>query len=192
MADSFNPSLALPLPQESSPASEAPSSGVEELVLELFDSLRPSLLRYILSFGVSIHDGEDIVQEAFLSLFRHLQQGRSRANLRGWIFRVVHNISLKRRSANQKFPQLEEQNEMQYGRRPDLCPNAEQLLVNRERQLQLLAVFEALPDQDQQCLRLRAEGLKYREIAEVLGMSLGWVSECLARSLARFQRADGR
>ena len=37
----------------------------------------------------------------------------------------------------------------------------------------LMAVVHALPEADQGCLRLRAEGLRYREIAAVLGMSLG-------------------
>jgi RNA polymerase sigma-70 factor (ECF subfamily) len=56
----------------------------------------------------------------------------------------------------------------------------------------LLAVVHALPELDQGCLRLRAEGLRYREIASVLGMSLGAVSISLTRSLARLIRADGR
>jgi RNA polymerase sigma-70 factor (ECF subfamily) len=49
-----------------------------------------------------------------------------------------------------------------------------------------------LPEQDRCCLGLRAEGLRYREIAKVLGMSLGAVSVSLQRSLARLGRADGR
>ena len=53
-------------------------------------------------------------------------------------------------------------------------------------------MLEALPEQDQRCLILRAEGLKYREIAEILGISLGSVSMSLARSLARMTRAEGR
>jgi RNA polymerase sigma-70 factor (ECF subfamily) len=39
---------------------------------------------------------------------------------------------------------------------------------------------------------LRAEGLRYREIAEVVGMSLGAVSMSLERSLGRLARADRR
>jgi RNA polymerase sigma-70 factor (ECF subfamily) len=46
------------------------------------------LLRYVISFGWPVEDGEDIVQEVFLALFRHLQLGRSRRNLRAWTFRV--------------------------------------------------------------------------------------------------------
>ena len=52
--------------------------------------------------------------------------------------------------------------------------------------------FARFPNHDQHCLRLRAEGLRYREIAEVLGMSLGAVSISLTRSLARLERADRR
>jgi len=51
-----------------------------------------------------------------------------------------------------------------------------------------MAVVEALPEQDRRCLFLRAEGLRYREIAEILDMSLGGVSLSLARSLARLAR----
>jgi RNA polymerase sigma-70 factor (ECF subfamily) len=56
----------------------------------------------------------------------------------------------------------------------------------------LSAILRALPEQDRRCLYLRAEGLRYREVGEVLGMSLGSVAASLERSLARFQRADKR
>ena len=61
-----------------------------------------TLLRYALSFGIPVHDAEEVVQEVFLSLFRHLQLRRSRENVRGWVFRVVHNLALKQRYANQR------------------------------------------------------------------------------------------
>jgi DNA-directed RNA polymerase specialized sigma24 family protein len=51
---------------------------------------------------------------------------------------------------------------------------------------------QALPEQNRWCLYLRAEGLRYREIAEVLDISLGSVSLCLERSLARIARAAER
>src|SRR5271169_2596972 len=82
--------------------SEAPSE-IESEVIRLFDQFRNPLLRYALSFGLSLHDGEEVTQEVFLALFRHLQLGRSRRNLRGWIFRVAHNLGLKQRSANHRL-----------------------------------------------------------------------------------------
>ena len=59
-----------------------------------------------------------------------------------------------------------------------------------QRQHRLLAVVKALPELDQCCLSLRAEGLRYREIAEVLGISLGAVANSLEKSLSRLNRAD--
>jgi RNA polymerase sigma-70 factor (ECF subfamily) len=47
-----------------------------------------------------------------------------------------------------------------------------------------------MPEQDARCLLLRADGLKYREIAAILGISLGGVSLSLTRSLARLRRGD--
>jgi RNA polymerase sigma-70 factor, ECF subfamily len=53
-------------------------------------------------------------------------------------------------------------------------------------------VLQALPERDRCCLGLRLEGLRYREIGQVLGMSLGAVSISLTRSLARLMRANER
>jgi len=183
-------SIALPLPATAEVGSPSPSE-LEREVIRHFDEFRSPLLRYILSFGLSAHDGEDIIQEVFLSLFRHLRLGRSQRNLRGWIFRVAHNLSLKRRGANKRLQQLEAVWDDFVDRQVDPAPSAEQQMVLGERQVRLIAVLRALPDQDQRCLRLRAEGLRYREIAEVLDISLGAVSILLTRSLAKLERADG-
>jgi RNA polymerase sigma-70 factor, ECF subfamily len=89
-------SLTLPVMALSTRPSE-----IEEEVIFLFDQLYDRLSGYLLSFGLTVHDAEDIVQETLLALLRHLQLGRSRRNLRGRIFRVGHNLTLKRRKANQ-------------------------------------------------------------------------------------------
>ena len=48
---------------------------LEEEVVALFDQMQDRLLRYLLSIGLSVPDGEEIVQEVFLALFQHLQKG---------------------------------------------------------------------------------------------------------------------
>ena len=189
---SGNSSLSLALPLAAGGNAATAPSELEVEVIGLFDELRNRLLRYLMALGLPVSDGEEIVQEAFLALFQHLQRGRSRQNLRGWLFRVVRNQGLKRIAANQR------QSEVLYwsfGVPPalsDPAPDPEQQATARQRTASLQAVLQALPTQDQECLRLRAEGLKYREIAEVLGMSLGSVSASLGRSLARLERAGAR
>ncbi len=173
-------------------AFSAKPSDIEREVMELFEQFRNPLLRYALSFGVPVHDGEEIVQEVFLSLFRHLQLRRSRKNLRGWIFRVTHNLTLKQRYANQRLLDRVVSDLELAEKHSDPSPNPEEQLSSAQKQERLLAVVHALPEADQGCLRLRAEGLRYREIGAVLGISLGAVSISLTRSLARLIRADER
>src|SRR5271163_1796667 len=75
-------------------------SALEEEILALFDRLHDRLLVYVVRLSpLTLQDGEEVVQDAFFALFQHLQQGRSRANLSGWLFRVVHNLGLKRLQA---------------------------------------------------------------------------------------------
>ena len=174
----------------SSERATAPTAG-EELVIQLFDELRNPLLRYLLIFGIRAHDGEEVIQEVFLALFQHLERGKSRRNLRGWLFRVAHNLGLKRRLANRREALGAGSRRAFAATWPDPGENPEEQLLSRNRQKRLQAVLRALPEQDQWCLALRAEGLRYREIAEVLDMSLASVSTSLGRSLARLSRADG-
>lgn len=168
----------------------AASCALQEEVLSLFALLRVRLLRYAVSFGVSLHDGEDIVQEVFLALFCHLQQGRSRENLQGWTFRVTHNLALKRRMANKAEGTVADADLSTSEQYRDAAPGPEEQLLFSERQAHLRSVLRALPEVDQCCLHLRAEGLKYREISKVLGISLGSVASSLSRSLARLERME--
>lgn len=147
-----------------------------------FLELREPLLRYTLSLGLPLPDGEDIAQEVFLALFRHLRAGKPRDNLRGWIFRVAHNLALRRRAAIGGRPSPIEKHGFAVA---DPGPDPESLLGWHREQSRLRAIYNALPERDRNCLALRAEGLRYREIAEALDMSLGAVALSLSRSLAK-------
>ena len=57
----------------------------------LYGELRKPLLRYLVCLGLSVDEAQDVVQEAFLSLHRHLTAGGSKENIRSWLFRVAHN-----------------------------------------------------------------------------------------------------
>jgi RNA polymerase sigma-70 factor (ECF subfamily) len=165
--------------------------GLEEEVVFLFDQFREPLLRYFSSFGLAVPDGEEVLQDTFLALFQHLRAGKSRGNLRGWLFRVAHNQGLKKRMRARKEPAaLGEMGVEESAVDPGLNP--EQHLADRRAKQLVLAVVRALPEQDRRCLALRAEGLNYREVAGVLDMSLGAVSLSLTRSLARIARATQR
>jgi RNA polymerase sigma-70 factor (ECF subfamily) len=150
---------------------------VREEVVELFDQVRDQLLRYLSSFTLALPDAEEIIQETFLALFQHLQRGKPRHNLRGWLFRVAHNLALKKRQRDRRdYQNAPDSSAAAQGSLIDPAPNPEDQLATSQTQKRLMAVLNALPEQDRRCLCLRTEGLRYREIASVLDMSLGAVS----------------
>jgi len=172
---------------------DSAAAQLEDEVVCLYEKFRNRLLRYLLSLGLNAHDGEEVIQETFLALFQHLKRGKSRENLQGWIFRVAHNLGLKQCGRNlRRSRRWVAAGDGVAEAQPDSSPNPEEQLVNGERRERLLAVLDALSEQDRWCLNLRLEGLRYREISRVLGMSLGAVSISLTRSFARLARADRR
>jgi RNA polymerase sigma-70 factor (ECF subfamily) len=168
-------------------ALDAPSTprSAQGEVLFFFDACGPSLFRYVRSLGVETGASQDIVQEVFLALFHHVRMDRPRDNLKGWLFKVAHNLALKHR---RKLKRRADDGSADFGLAAlavDPSLNPEQQLAEEQRLAKLRAIVRALPERDRQCLTLRAEGLRYREIADVLGISLGSVAKSVTRSLAR-------
>lgn len=175
-----NPALGL--------SGKSSCENAEQQVLLHFQSMYRPLVRYATAFGITAADAEDVVQESFLALFQHLRLGRSSENLAGWLFKVTHNLALRRRSRSSvELPGLDS-NQIEV---IDNDFDPEESMLLRERQARMLRVLRALPINDQLCLRLRAEGLTYRGIAQVVGISLGSVSSSLTRSMLRIQAIDG-
>ncbi|MEP7365925.1 MAG: RNA polymerase sigma factor [Acidobacteriota bacterium] len=173
------------------PGGETRRTGIEAEVSALFTEFRVPLLRYLSSLGLSMADGEDVVQEVFLSLFRHLQAQKPRDHLRGWIFRVAHNLALKRRMQNGRAEAMAAGDPSENAL-ADPAPNPEEQTVMEGANRRVLSVVNGLPERDRNCLFLRAEGLRYREIAEALEMSLGAVAASLSRSLGKLASAYQR
>ena len=166
-------------------------SALVEEVTALFDQFRAPLLRYLSGFRLGHADAEEVIQEVFLSLYQHLDRGKPRENLPGWIFRVAHNQALRQRMrSRQGGGATMTGGSENLAADPALDP--ENSLIRKQTQRRLLAVVDALPELDRRCIFLRAEGLRYREIARILDISLGAVALSLARSLAKVARCAER
>lgn len=164
---------------------------IESEVLALFDRCAPGLLRYVGSFGLGNEEAEDIVQESFLALFRHLSLRRDRTNLAGWLYQVAHNLTLKQLRTTRRRPVHDSWDDALASRQVDPDPDPEAQLVHDERRRRLWSVVRALSDRERRCLFLRSEGLTYRDIARTLSVSLGTVAKSLTRTMSRLMSADG-
>ena len=97
-------------------------------------------------------DGEEIAQDTFLALFQHLRDGGDRANIRGWLFRVAHNLALKRRQVAARKVSLDESKILSGFDAEDPGPNPETGAVEQQAFARILSAWRALPELDQRCL----------------------------------------
>ncbi|MGD0298726.1 MAG: sigma-70 family RNA polymerase sigma factor [Bryobacteraceae bacterium] len=149
---------------------------------KLFEELRKPLLRYLVCLGLSPDEAQDIAQDAFLSLHRHITSGNAQENIRSWLFRVAHNQARNRQTSyDRRFatPFDASRDEMLDHRTP------ERELLNKEKFRQLRTAVRSLTEAERECLLLRAEGLRYREIGEVLGMATSTVADSVDRAIRK-------
>jgi RNA polymerase sigma-70 factor, ECF subfamily len=164
---------------------------LEERVTRLFELLREPVYHYLLVIFRSPAEAEDITQETFLQLYKHLHDGERIENVRFWIFRVAHNLAINRQKRERIYELLAEPTwEDIRERLVDSALDPEQLLLWQEKMQRLHAAMAWLSSQERQCLHLRAEGFRYREIGEILGIATPSVAEFLRRGIRKLMRSN--
>lgn len=168
-------------------STDTPAS-LEERVASLFDRWSDSIFRYLTCAGADAGEAEEITQETFFRLFRTLHSGKEIENASAWLFRVAHNLSIDRSRRvtplSTALPDVAQQAE----EKPDPHPTPETLFLDNERMARLERAVRSLTAMQRNCLNLRAEGFRHREIAEVLGVSLSSVADALRRALTRLTK----
>jgi RNA polymerase sigma-70 factor, ECF subfamily len=148
----------------------------------LFGELRKPLLRYLVCLGLSSDEAQDVIQDAFLSLHRHLSAGGSQENVRGWLFRVAHNRARNHQTSYHR--RFGDPLEPAAGLLLDEA-TPERALLEKEKFQRLGAAIRALANSERECLLLRASGLRYREIGEVLGIATSTVADTVDRAIKK-------
>src|ERR1700682_5544592 len=151
-------------------------------VTALYRELRKPLLRYLVCLGLSSDEAQDVVQDAFVSLHQHLASGGSQENIRSWVFRVAHNQARNRQNSYER----------RFGTPLDAGIDAildeatpERVVLEKEKFRRLGEVIRLLAESERECLLLRAGGLRYREIGEVLGIPTSTVGDTVDRAIKK-------
>jgi len=155
-------------------------SEVEQIYIET----RASVASYLRYLGLSEAQAQESLQEVYLCLYQTLLRREPIEHIKAWIFRVAHNDGVKRRKRDKTFAA-----EPDWSRFVHPSDSPERILLDRERMERLKQSLATLSPQQRQCLYLRAEGLRYREIADTLDIEVSTVNEYLRRALARLAEA---
>src|SRR5215510_13661938 len=164
---------------------------LEQKVTRIFQALRLPVYYYLMASLGDAATADDLTQEVFLRLYAHLHRGHSLENARLWAFRVAHNLAFDERQRHQRLVWLDELTWDEIcASLPDPALNPEQRALQRERLRRLHQALQWLSSQERQCLLLRAEGLRYREIGEILGVGTSTVGEFFHRALRKLMKIN--
>jgi len=144
-----------------------------------------ALLRYATRILNNPYTAQDVVQNTFIKLFKHWQEGmKPSENLKGWLFRVTHNEAVDHIRRESRLRTLHEKHaEEERAACPDgqNCPGK-----NEDRKQLVLRYVRKLSDREQQVMILRLEeGLSYREISAITGRTEGNVGNILHHAVRK-------
>src|SRR3984893_1677313 len=125
---------------------------LEERITQLYVELREPVYRYLLCLSVCPAEADEIVQETFFRLYRHVHAGGREDNLRGWIFRVAHNMSINEFKSRKRFVSSAPEDLAARDAIADPRDGPEELLLRREKMARVHAGISALSEQQKQCL----------------------------------------
>ena len=148
---------------------------------ELFRQHGAAVYRFALALLRHHEDAEDVVQETFLKLLRHLASGERAENIHGWLFTVAANALRDRQRRRWRW--------VPWGEDHERTVEAPILHDEDGRVTRLRDALQQLSPRDRLLLALRAQGLSYRDIAAAAGIRASSVGRLLARAVDRCERA---
>ncbi|PAD74406.1 RNA polymerase sigma factor [Paenibacillus campinasensis] len=167
--------------------SERMAAGDQEAFEMLVTRYHGPLLSYTSRQLADRQKAQDIVQETFIRLIRHLRQHGALEHVRPWLYRVALNMckdywkSAAYRTEGLAGEELPETT--------DPSPGAEELMERRETSREIAQYLETLPEVQQEIISLRFfHELKLQEIADMVQLPLSTVKTHLYNGLRKLKK----
>lgn len=142
----------------------------------------PALRRYARALVGDAAQADDLVQDCLERAVSRAHQWRQSGSLRGWLFTIMHNLNANQRRSAARAPGWDPLDwaENSVGRPGDQ--------IDRLMLREVVRSLGALSLEQRQVLLLVAlEGLRYEEVAQILGVPVGTVMSRLSRARDRLR-----
>lgn len=176
---------------------------------QLFMLYFRSVSRFFARRGFASDECRDLTQDTFLKVHEGLGSFRGEARFETWLYRIAQNVYRNRLRAGAAVKARHAQEttldglvdvEAETGDRsvlqsapPDATPEVLREMLSDEQSRLLRAALEQLPAQMRRCVVLRVQAdLKYREIADTMGVSVDTVKSHLYQARQQLKRVPGR
>lgn len=155
-----------------------------KVVTDLFDSGYSSLVRYGFHCCGSVALAEEFAQEAFTALYKNLREGEEIRHPRAWLVKTVRNQLGKHWRRQKHGEQLVPNSDFDM-----LAGTTDDTGEMGPEPLKLPEYFSLLSGREEEALVLRVKGLRYRQIAEQMGVTTNSVGTLILRAVRKIRAA---
>jgi RNA polymerase sigma factor (sigma-70 family) len=162
-------------------------SGVAEMLGVLFDRYQMPLFNFFYKMTANRPMSEDLVQEVFFRILKYRESYRPGTPFRAWMYQIARNARVD--SFRRQRPEVSWEPEME----PSVV--AQDSAQQKQETQMLYRALLQMPEEKKEVLILsRFQGLKYEEIAQLLGCEVNTVKTRVHRALQElrelFHRPD--
>jgi RNA polymerase sigma-70 factor (ECF subfamily) len=154
-------------------------AGNQKAYEHLVQRYQNPLFNFIYRYVGDASTAEDLTQEVFLNIWRAAPRFESRGKVSTWIFKIAYNLSMneiKRRRRYQKFYQC-----LYDKMRSESVFSEHRKAIELEDEI--MQALAQLPENQRAALLLRVnDGFSYREISDILNVSLASVESLIFRA----------
>lgn len=178
----------------------AAQQGDTDAFEQLVRAYDQAVLRLAMGLLRSPEDARDVYQEAFLRVYRNLHSFRFDCSFYTWLYRIVTNICLdylRKRQVRKEDSTVVETGEGTLDRMDSFAEeraqgNPERSLWNRQLGSRITTALSGLTARERMVFELRHyQGMRLRNIGEVLGTSEEAAKNCLFRATQKMRAALG-
>jgi RNA polymerase sigma-70 factor, ECF subfamily len=178
----------------------AAQRGDQDAFEQLVRAYDQSVLRHAMNLLRSPEEARDVYQEVFLKVFRNLHTFRFDCSFHTWLYRIVTNVCLdhlRKRGVRKEEPAVVETVEGPVDRMDSVeeasaHANPERKLWNRQLQERIEEGLQELTPRERMVFELRHyDGLRLKNIGEILGTTEDAAKNCLFRATQKMRSALG-
>jgi len=161
----------------------------------LFERYEKKLIRYILRISsFSEEEADDVLQEAFLKIWKNLNKFDNSLKFSSWAYRIVHNTTVsewKKSKSHGKDQQIKIDNEL-FENLPSITDLTKEFQKGYSGK-EIRKILNALPEKYSGVLVLKfLEEKNYNEISDILKKPSGTIATLIHRAKKAFRDEAGR
>ena len=160
------------------------ADGSTDALATLFEQTKAAVYGFALSIVRNTQDAEDVLQETYIRIYQAADKYQPNGNPMPWIFTITRNLALMKIRESKKQSEMPDEDSALFW--------AEDSAISAEDRMVLGTYMRSLSEEERQILMLYAvTGMKHREIAELLQLTLSTVLSKYHRALKKMRKYLG-